>query len=58
MFKLEHASDDLQAAAEAKPQISKLFNRNENVWKDCYEANSALRKSFRVCIRFKQFDIS
>lgn len=47
MFKLEHGAKDLKAAEDAKPVINRLFQRNEDVWKDCFEANSNLRASFR-----------
>lgn len=47
MYKLEHGAKDLQAAEDAKPVIGRLFQRNEDVWKDCFEANSRLRAEFR-----------
>lgn len=47
MFKLEHGAKDSKAADDAKPAISRLFQRNQDVWKDCYEANSKLRATFR-----------
>lgn len=47
MFKLEHGAKDAKAADDAKPAISKLFQRNQDVWKDCYEANAKLRAAFR-----------
>ncbi|XP_077295868.1 coiled-coil domain-containing protein 130 homolog [Arctopsyche grandis] len=47
MFKLEHKSGDVQVSKEAKSRLNKLFNRNEDLWKDSYEANCMLRKNFR-----------
>uniref|UniRef100_A0A336LY33 CSON007720 protein n=1 Tax=Culicoides sonorensis TaxID=179676 RepID=A0A336LY33_CULSO len=47
MYKLEHGAKDLKAAEDAKPVIGRLYQRNEDVWKDCFEANSRLRAEFR-----------
>lgn len=47
MYKLEHGAKDLKAADDAKPVIGRLYQRNEDVWKDCFEANSRLRAEFR-----------
>jgi coiled-coil domain-containing protein 130 len=47
MFKLEHGVKDQKAASDAKPVISKLFQRNDDVWRDNFEANSKLRAQFR-----------
>ncbi|CAH1112923.1 unnamed protein product [Psylliodes chrysocephalus] len=47
MFKLEHGSEDKNTAESAKPGLVKLFNRNEDVWADCYTANQMLRTQFR-----------
>lgn len=47
MYKLEHGAKDLKAAEYAKPVIGRLYQRNEDVWKDCFEANSRLRAEFR-----------
>ncbi|XP_055691106.1 coiled-coil domain-containing protein 130 homolog [Lutzomyia longipalpis] len=48
MFKLEHSAKDLATSAEAKPALGRLFERNEDVWRDPYEANSRLRAEFRT----------
>lgn len=48
MFKLEHGTDDQNAAESSKPRLVSLFNRNESVWNDDYTANSKLRAIFRV----------
>lgn len=48
MFKLEHKSEDVQGAKDAKSRLNRLYNRNEDVWKDSYEANCMLRRNFRV----------
>lgn len=47
MFKLEHGSKDEKAADDSKPVLSKLFQRNDDVWRDNFEANSKLRAEFR-----------
>ncbi|XP_063698430.1 coiled-coil domain-containing protein 130 homolog [Culicoides brevitarsis] len=47
MYKLEHGAKDQQAADDAKPVIGRLYQRNNDVWKDCFEANSRLRAEFR-----------
>lgn len=47
MFKLEHGSKDQKAADDSKPVLSKLFQRNDDVWRDNFEANSKLRAEFR-----------
>lgn len=47
MYKLEHGAKDAKAADDAKPVIGRLYQRNEDVWKDCFEANSKLRAEFR-----------
>ncbi|CAH2011147.1 unnamed protein product [Acanthoscelides obtectus] len=48
MYKLEHGSKDTALAESAKPRLANLFNRNEDVWADCYTANQKLRAQFRV----------
>lgn len=48
MYKLEHGSDDKQAASDAKPRLAKLYNRNESLWNDDFAANQHLRNVFRV----------
>ncbi|XP_055702122.1 coiled-coil domain-containing protein 130 homolog [Phlebotomus papatasi] len=48
MFKLEHTAKDLAASEAAKPVLGRLFERNEDVWRDPYEANSRLRAEFRA----------
>ncbi|KAJ8960582.1 hypothetical protein NQ318_013871 [Aromia moschata] len=47
MFKLEHGSEDKNSAESSKPKLARLFNRNEDVWADCYTANQKLRAEFR-----------
>lgn len=47
MFKLEHGATDLKAAEDAKPVLGKLYERNEDVWRDNYESNAKLRAAFR-----------
>ncbi|CAH2009485.1 unnamed protein product [Acanthoscelides obtectus] len=47
MYKLEHGSKDTALAESAKPRLANLFNRNEDVWADCYTANQKLRAQFR-----------
>lgn len=48
MYKLEHGAKDTKAAEEAKPVLGRLFQRNDSVWRDDFEANSRLRAQFRV----------
>lgn len=47
MFKLEHGAKDQNTAEDTKPILSKLYLRNDDVWKDNFEANSKLRAEFR-----------
>ncbi|VEN59637.1 unnamed protein product [Callosobruchus maculatus] len=47
MYKLEHGNSDKATAESAKPRLANLFNRNEDVWADCYTANQKLRAQFR-----------
>jgi len=47
MFKLEHGAKDQKTAEDAKPVLSRLYQRNDDVWKDNFEANSKLRSEFR-----------
>lgn len=47
MFKLEHGAKDQKTADDTKPVLSKLYQRNDDVWKDNFEANSNLRAAFR-----------
>lgn len=47
MYKLEHLAKDIKSGEDAKPVLEKLYERNEIVWDDCYEANSKLRAEFR-----------
>ncbi|KAG5668907.1 hypothetical protein PVAND_016820 [Polypedilum vanderplanki] len=47
MYKLEHGVKDQKTAEDAKPALCKLFQRNEDVWRDSFEANSRLRAQFR-----------
>lgn len=48
MFKLEHGASDLKTAEDAKPILGKLYMRNDDVWRDNYEANCKLRATFRA----------
>ncbi|KAH8290277.1 hypothetical protein KR054_001552 [Drosophila jambulina] len=47
MYKLEHQAKDAKAAADAKPVLQKLVERNMSVWDDSYVANCRLRAEFR-----------
>lgn len=47
MFKLEHGVKDQKAATDAKPVLSRLVQRNVDVWKDNFAANAKLRDEFR-----------
>lgn len=47
MYKLEHGAKDTKTAEDAKPILSKLYQRNDDVWKDNFEVNSKLRADFR-----------
>ena len=47
MFKLEHGAKDQKTADDTKPVLSKLYQRNDDVWRDNFEANSKLRAEFR-----------
>ncbi|XP_050293258.1 coiled-coil domain-containing protein 130 homolog [Anthonomus grandis grandis] len=47
MYKLEHGTQDKNVSESVKPQLVKLFNRNEDAWADCYTANQKLRAQFR-----------
>lgn len=47
MFKLEHGAKDQNTAEDTKPVLSKLYQRNDDVWKDNFEANLKLRAEFR-----------
>lgn len=47
MFKLEHGAKDQKTADDTKPVLSRLYQRNDDVWKDNFEANSKLRAEFR-----------
>lgn len=47
MFKLEHGAKDQKTAEDVKPVLCKLFQRNDDVWRDNFEANSKLRAEFR-----------
>lgn len=54
MFKLEHGSKDESTAKRVAPVLGRLVNRNEEMWKDNFSANAALRAKFRV--RFQQIN--
>lgn len=47
MFKLEHTATDLKVAEDAKPILGKLYERNDDFWRDDYLSNSKLRQTFR-----------
>lgn len=47
MFKLEHGAKDEKTAEDSKPVLSNLYKRNDDVWRDNFEANSKLRAEFR-----------
>lgn len=47
MFKLEHGVKDQKNADDGKPVISKLFKRNDELWKDNFEVNMKMRAAFR-----------
>lgn len=47
MYKLEHGSKDQKTADDAMPVLCKLFQRNDEVWRDNFDANSKLRAEFR-----------
>lgn len=47
MFKLEHGAKDQKTAEDTKPVLSKLYQRNDDVWRDNFEANYKLRAEFR-----------
>lgn len=47
MFKLEHGAKDEKTAEDSKPVLSKLYQRNDDLWRDNFEANSKLRAEFR-----------
>jgi coiled-coil domain-containing protein 130 len=47
MFKLEHGVKDQKSAEDDKPVMSRLFKRNDDLWKDNFEVNMKLRAAFR-----------
>lgn len=47
MYKLEHGSKDQKTADDSKPVLSKLYQRNDDVWKDNFEVNMRMRADFR-----------
>ncbi|CAO1429836.1 unnamed protein product [Diamesa serratosioi] len=47
MYKLEHGAKDIKTLEDAKPVLSKLYMRNDDVWRDNYESNYKLRAEFR-----------
>lgn len=47
MYKLEHGLKDQKSSEDAKPAICRLFQRNDDVWKDNFEANLKLRAQLR-----------
>lgn len=50
MYKLEHGAKDEKVADDDKPLLGKLYERNDDVWRDDYDSNCKLRAAFRVCI--------
>lgn len=48
MFKLEHQNKDENVGKKQKERINMILQRNDDVWKDNFSANLALRKIFRV----------
>lgn len=48
MFKLEHDVRDQKTAEDDKPVMSRLFKRNDELWKDNFEVNMKLRAAFRT----------
>lgn len=48
MFKLEFSNKDESTSKKQNPVLNKLLQRNDDVWRDDFSANLALRKSFRV----------
>lgn len=48
MFKLEHTNEDVSNSKKQSSAINKLLMRNEDVWRDDFSANLALRRSFRA----------
>lgn len=47
MYKLEHGLKDQKTSEDVKPALCRLFQRNDDVWKDNFEANLKLRAQFR-----------
>lgn len=47
MYKLEHEVKDKKTAEDNKPVMSRLFKRNDDLWKDNFEVNMKLRAAFR-----------
>ncbi|KAL0277668.1 UNVERIFIED_CONTAM: hypothetical protein PYX00_004880 [Menopon gallinae] len=47
MFKLEHQNKDENVGKKQTERINRLLQRNDDVWKDNFSANLALRKIFR-----------
>lgn len=48
MYKLEHAAIDGKKADDAKPRLAHLYERNNSLWLDDYDANCQLRAAFRT----------
>lgn len=55
MFKLEHKNNDAGVSKKASATLNKLLSRQEDIWKDDFAANSALRAKFRVMSMFLLF---
>lgn len=49
MFKLEHKNNDVVVSKKSSVVLNRLLERQEDVWKDDFAANSALRAQLRVC---------
>ena len=48
MYKLEHELDDKKVAKTRKNALERAMAINDNLWKDDYSSNCALRAAFRV----------
>lgn len=48
MYKLEHGVNDNMIAKSRDPALEGLITLKDNVWKDDYTSNYALRALFRV----------
>ncbi|KAK7575836.1 hypothetical protein V9T40_012122 [Parthenolecanium corni] len=48
MFKLEHKNNDVVVSKKSSVVLNRLLERQEDVWKDDFAANSALRAQLRA----------